>query len=96
MVAMFSLSLAGFALLGWLSGQSWFYTALGVQPSMTAANDALALLWRVDLTRRVAKRDKRPLHTIHLPGKSNWATSSARVLLFAIGPDVVGYATPTT
>ena len=44
MVAMFALSLAGFALLGWLSGQSWFYTALGVQPSMTAANDALALL----------------------------------------------------
>ncbi len=44
MVAMFALSLAGFALLGWLSGQSWFYTALGVQPSMAAANDALALL----------------------------------------------------
>jgi STE24 endopeptidase len=44
MVAMFAMSLAGFALLGWLSGQSWFYTALGVQPSMTAANDALALL----------------------------------------------------
>ena len=44
MVAMFALSLAGFALLGWLSGQSWFYTALGVQPSMTATNDALALL----------------------------------------------------
>ncbi len=44
MVAMFALSLAGFALLGWLSGQSWFYTALGVQPSMATANDALALL----------------------------------------------------
>ena len=44
MVAMFAMSLAGFALLGWLSGQSWFYTALGVQPSMTAANNALALL----------------------------------------------------
>ena len=44
MVAMFALSLAGFALLGWLSGQSWFYIALGVQPSVTAANDALALL----------------------------------------------------
>jgi STE24 endopeptidase len=44
MVAMFALSLAGFALLGWLSGQSWFYAALGVQPSMAASNDALALL----------------------------------------------------
>ena len=44
MVAMFAISLAGFALLGWVSGQAWFYTALGVQPSMTAPNDALALL----------------------------------------------------
>ena len=44
MVAMFALSLAGFALLGWLSGQAWFYTALGVQPSMATANNALALL----------------------------------------------------
>ncbi len=44
MVAMFALSLAGFALLGWLSQQAWFYTALGVQPSMSSPNDALALL----------------------------------------------------
>jgi STE24 endopeptidase len=44
MVAMFGLSLAGFALLGWLSQQAWFYTGLGVQPSMTTPNDALALL----------------------------------------------------
>jgi STE24 endopeptidase len=44
LVAMFALSLAGFALLGWLSGQTWFYTALGVQPSVAAPNDALALL----------------------------------------------------
>lgn len=44
MAAMFALSLAGFALLGWLSGHSWFYTGLGVQPNMTAPNDALALL----------------------------------------------------
>jgi STE24 endopeptidase len=42
--AMFALSLAAFALLGWLSRQSWFYTALGVQPSMHAPNDAVALL----------------------------------------------------
>jgi STE24 endopeptidase len=44
MAAMFALSLAGFALLGWLSGETWFYTALGVRPSMTTPNDALALL----------------------------------------------------
>jgi STE24 endopeptidase len=44
MLAMFAISLGAFALLGWLSGQSWFYTAFGVQPSMHAPNDALALL----------------------------------------------------
>lgn len=44
MLALFGFSAAGFALLGLLSNQTWFYTALGVQPSMSAANDALALL----------------------------------------------------
>ena len=44
MAAMFALSLTGFALLGWLSGHAWFYTGLGVQPNMTAPNDALAIL----------------------------------------------------
>ena len=44
MVMMFAMSLAGFALLGWLSGQAWFYAGLGVQPNMSAPNDALALL----------------------------------------------------
>jgi STE24 endopeptidase len=44
MVLGFILSLAGFALLGWLSKQSWFYMAFGVWPSMSAPNDALALL----------------------------------------------------
>ena len=43
-VAMFALSLLGFALLGWLSTQAWFYAGLGVRPSVTAPNDALALL----------------------------------------------------
>ena len=43
-VSLFALSLVGFALLGWLSGQAWFYTGLGVRPSLSAANDALALL----------------------------------------------------
>lgn len=44
MAVMFALSLAGLALLGWLSGQVWFYTGLGVQPNLQAPNDALALL----------------------------------------------------
>lgn len=43
-VAMFALSLLGFALLGWLSNQSWFYVGLGVQPNLGAPNAALALL----------------------------------------------------
>ncbi|MDO8456286.1 MAG: M48 family metallopeptidase [Burkholderiaceae bacterium] len=43
-VAMFAMSLAGFALLGWLSTQVWFYTGLGVMPNMTVPNNALALL----------------------------------------------------
>ena len=43
-VSMFAMSLAGFALLGYLTQQVWFYTGLGVQPSLTGANDALALL----------------------------------------------------
>ena len=44
LVAMFALSLAGFALLGWVSLQSWFFMGLGVQPNMSAPNNALALL----------------------------------------------------
>ena len=44
MVAMFALSLAALALLGWLSSQSWFYAGLGVMPNLAAPNDALALL----------------------------------------------------
>lgn len=43
-VSMFAMSLAGFALLGWLSSQVWFYTGLGVRPNLNGANDALALL----------------------------------------------------
>ena len=43
-VSMFALSLVGFGLLGWLSGLAWFYNGLGVQASMNAPNDALALL----------------------------------------------------
>jgi len=50
-VSLFAFSLVGFALLGWLSTQTWFYTGLGALPSMglqtdgtAAPNDALALL----------------------------------------------------
>ena len=43
-VSMFAFSLAGFALLGALAQQSWFYTGLGVMPNVAAPNDALALL----------------------------------------------------
>lgn len=52
MVMMFVFSLLGFALLGALSQQIWFYTGLGVRPNVMldptlgslAPNDALALL----------------------------------------------------
>ncbi|MBI5260025.1 MAG: M48 family metallopeptidase [Burkholderiales bacterium] len=43
-VMMMLMSLAGLALLGWLAGQSGFYTGLGVQPNIGTPNDALALL----------------------------------------------------
>jgi STE24 endopeptidase len=46
MVAIFAISLAALALLGWLAQQQWFYSGLGVAPNLpgTAPNDALALL----------------------------------------------------
>jgi STE24 endopeptidase len=44
MVMLFAASFAGFALLGWLSGRSWFYAGLGVQPLLGASNDAVAQL----------------------------------------------------
>jgi STE24 endopeptidase len=44
MATLFAMSLVGFALLGWLATQAWFYTGLGVIPNLGAANDALALL----------------------------------------------------
>ncbi len=43
-VLMFSLSLAGFGLLGWLSAQPWFFLGLGVRPSLEGPNDALAII----------------------------------------------------
>lgn len=52
MLLMFAASLAGFALLGWLSQQLWFYLGLGVRPGLDLAlgqtgmggNEAVALL----------------------------------------------------
>ena len=48
MIALFATSLLGFALLGWLSAQTWFYTGLGVIPNhLTNAgvpDNALAIL----------------------------------------------------
>ncbi len=43
-VSLFLMSLAGLAVLGWLSRQLGFYAGLGVQPNLDAPNDALALL----------------------------------------------------
>ena len=44
MISSFATSLAGLALLGWLSQQVWFYTGLGVMPNLDGNNSALALL----------------------------------------------------
>jgi len=41
---MFAMSLAFLALLGYLKGQAWFYTGLGVLPFMNASNDGMALI----------------------------------------------------
>lgn len=44
LVMMGLVSLLGFALLGWLSGQLGFYLGLGVIPDLLGGNEALALL----------------------------------------------------
>ena len=44
MATNFATSLAGLALLGWVSQQVWFYTGLGVMPNLSGNNSALALL----------------------------------------------------
>jgi STE24 endopeptidase len=41
---MFIISLGFLALLGYLKQQVWFYTGLGVDPMLLAANDAMALI----------------------------------------------------
>jgi len=44
LLVMAALTLAFFALLGWLATRSWFYTGLAVQPNLVLSNDALALI----------------------------------------------------
>jgi STE24 endopeptidase len=44
LLVIFALSLGFLALLGWLKGQVWFYTGLGVTPLMNGSNDAMALI----------------------------------------------------
>jgi len=44
LVLLFGMSFAGLALLGWLSGQAWFYTGLGVT---TASNHAALILFLI-------------------------------------------------
>jgi len=41
---MFAISLLFLALLGYLKGQVWFYTGLGVNPLLFGSNDAMALI----------------------------------------------------
>ena len=43
-IMLFGVSFFGFAALGWLSSQIWFYTGLGVLPLLNGPNDGLALL----------------------------------------------------
>jgi STE24 endopeptidase len=42
--AMLGAALVLFAAFGYLAGQSWFYTGLGVRPALGVPNDALALI----------------------------------------------------
>ena len=44
MATSFAMSLIGLAVLGFASQQIWFYTGLGVMPSLTSGNEAVALL----------------------------------------------------
>jgi STE24 endopeptidase len=63
MATSFALSLAGLALLGWLTQQAWFYTGLGVIPSMTGPNNALALVLFMLVT---------PVFTFFMAPLSSW------------------------
>ncbi len=63
MVTSFALTLAGLALLGWLTQQVWFYTGLGVMPSLSGSNNALALVLFMLVT---------PVFTLFFAPVSSW------------------------
>ena len=63
MLTSFALTLAGLALLGWLMQQVWFYTGLGVMPSLTDSNNALALVLFMLVT---------PVFTLFFAPLSSW------------------------
>jgi STE24 endopeptidase len=44
MALMFTISLGGLFVLGWISQQAWFFYGLGVAPNLTTDNHALALI----------------------------------------------------
>lgn len=63
MATSFAMTLAGLALLGWLAQQVWFYTGLGVMPSLSGSNNALALVLFMLVT---------PVFTLFLAPLSSW------------------------
>jgi STE24 endopeptidase len=63
MLTSFSMSLVGLALLGWLTQQIWFYTGLGVTPSLGGENNALALVLFMLVT---------PVFTFFMAPLSSW------------------------
>jgi STE24 endopeptidase len=63
MATSFAMTLVGLALLGWLAQQVWFYTGLGVTPSLTDSNNGLALVLFMVAT---------PVFTFFLAPLSSW------------------------
>jgi STE24 endopeptidase len=63
MATSFTLTLVGLALLGWLTQQVWFYTGLGVLPSFSGENNALALVLFLLVT---------PVFTFFMAPLSSW------------------------
>ncbi len=63
MITSLTLTLVGLALLGWLTQQVWFYTGLGVLPSFSGENNALALVLFLLVT---------PVFTFFLAPLSSW------------------------
>jgi STE24 endopeptidase len=92
-VTMFALSLGGFALLGWLSQQVWFFTGLGVSPNLNGPNDSMALLlfmlvlplmgtWFGPLFAQLSRRDEFQADAYAVSQTSGQALSSALLKLF--------------